>query len=79
MVVAVGFTFSEPESAFVPLQPLDAVHDVTLVEIHESVEVAALVIVEGVAVRVSVGVGVGVGLHAPGRMSGTESRSPILS
>lgn len=75
MVVALGLTISEPESAFAPLQPFDAVHDVTLLEVQANTEVAPLEMVDGVAVSVSVGVGC-TGLQRAGSMSARARRDP---
>ncbi len=43
----------------VPVPPLGAVHEVLLVDVQETIEVAPLVIEDGVAVRLTVGAGVG--------------------
>lgn len=62
-MVAFGVTTSEPESAFVPLQPFEAVHDVAFVEVQASVVVAVPapgVTLVGFAVRVTVAIGFGV-------------------
>ena len=65
-VVAVGWTISLPLSAFEPLQPFDAVHEVAFVDVHASVEVAFPALpsfkVVGFAVSVRVGAGIWTGL-----------------
>ena len=59
VVVAVGATDCVPEIAFVPVQPPEAVHDATFVELHESVDDCPLVMDVGDAEKVSVGAGGG--------------------
>jgi hypothetical protein len=51
---------SEPVSPLVPLQSPVAVHELALLDVHDSVEVPPLVIDAGVAVNVTVGAGGGV-------------------
>ena len=55
VVVALGETIWFPESAFAPLHPPLAVHDVALVEAQVSVEVPTVVMVVGSAVNSNVG------------------------
>jgi hypothetical protein len=50
---------SEPVSPLGPLQPPEAVHELALLDVHDSVEVPPLVIDAGVAVNVTVGAGGG--------------------
>ena len=53
--VAVGVSPTEPLVVCAPLQAPLAVHEVALVVVHESVEVAPEVTVVGEAVKVTVG------------------------
>ena len=65
VVVATGETISFPDIVFAPIQPSDAVHDVALVELQVSVDVALPapgVTFVGFAEIVTVGVGGGVGV-----------------
>ena len=59
-MVAVGVTLCVPLVALVPVHPLDAEHDVALVDDQVSVEVAPAMIDVGEAVNVTVGIGAGV-------------------
>lgn len=54
MVVCVGFTVTEPD-VLLPVEKLVPVHDVALVELHESEDEPPEAIVLGVAVRDAVG------------------------
>jgi hypothetical protein len=49
---------SEPVSPLVPLQSPVAVHELALLDVHDSVEVPPLPIDAGVAVSVTVGAGI---------------------
>ena len=55
MVLAFGETDCEPLVDFVPLQPLLAVHEEALVELHESDADCPAVMDEGTAERAMVG------------------------
>ena len=57
MVLDVGETLCDPEVDFVPDHPPDAVQDVALLELHESVEDCPDVMDVGFAERVRVGGG----------------------
>ena len=50
----------DPLVAWLPLQPPEAAQEVALVDDHDSVELAPLVIVLGLAFRLTVAVGVAV-------------------
>jgi len=65
VVLAVGDTDCEPDIAFVPLHPPDAVHDEALVELHESVEDCPDVIDVGLAESERVGADDGGGVYVP--------------
>ncbi len=55
--MAVGDTLAVPDTAFVPDQPPEAVHEVAFVEDHVSVLLAPEVIEVGLAAKVTVGAG----------------------
>jgi len=60
--VLVGDTARVPLVAFVPVQPPEAVHEVTLVEDQVTVEILPEVMLVGLAENATVGGGVGEGL-----------------
>ena len=53
--MAVGATALVPDTAFAPLQPPDALHDVAFVDVQLSVDCCPLAMVDGLAENDSVG------------------------